>query len=111
MLVIGITAVAVATSSSHWLAGPHFFSLTLMLVWYQALDDYQLSHRNTLIYFPPLMLLWVNLHGRFVIGLLLLVIYASGNFFRSLTAPPIRSSIRTVITFYSFRLSSRRTAF
>ena len=88
VLVIGITAVAVATSSTHWLARPHIFSLALTLVWYQALDDYQVSHRNTLIYLPPLMLLWVNLHGGFVIGLLLLVIYACGNFLRALTAPP-----------------------
>jgi hypothetical protein len=88
VLVIGITAVAVATSSSHWLARPHIFSLALTLVWYQALDDYQFRHRNTLIYLPPLMLLWVNLHGGFVIGLLLLVIYACGNFLRFLTAPP-----------------------
>ena len=34
------------------------------------------------------MLLWVNLHGGFVIGLLLLVIYTCGNFFHALTASP-----------------------
>jgi hypothetical protein len=88
VLVIGITAVAVATSSTHWLARPHLFSLALTLVWYEALNDYQFRHKNTLIYLPPLMLLWVNLHGGFVIGLVLLVIYTSGNFVRAVTASP-----------------------
>ncbi len=87
-LVIGVTAIAVATSSTHWLARPHLFSLALTLVWYQVLDDYQFSRQNKLIYLPLLMLLWVNLHGGFVIGLLLLVIYACGNLLRSLAASP-----------------------
>ncbi len=88
VLVIGITAIAVATSSTHWLARPHLFSLAFTLVWYQVLDDFQFGHKNRLIYLPFLMLLWVNFHGGFVIGLLLLVIYACGNFLVALTAAP-----------------------
>lgn len=88
VLVIGITALAVATSSTHWLARPHLFSLALTLAWYQALNNYQFRDKNTLIYLPPMMLLWVNLHGGFVIGLLLLVIYTCGNLFQALTAAP-----------------------
>ncbi len=88
VLVIGVTALAVATSSTHWLARPHLFSLALTLVWYQILDEYQFSDKNNLIYLPLLMLLWVNLHGGFVIGLILLMIYACGNFFHSWMASP-----------------------
>ena len=88
LAVIMITAIAVATSSTHWLARPHVFSLALTLAWYHALNNYQFNHRNTLKYLPALMLLWVNLHGGFVLGLILLVIYTLGNCFGAITAPP-----------------------
>jgi hypothetical protein len=88
VLVIGITALAVATSSTHWLARPHVFSIALTLVWDQVLSDYQFNRTNRLIYLPPLMVLWVNLHGGFVIGLILLVIYTCGNTFSSMAAGP-----------------------
>jgi hypothetical protein len=88
LLVIIITAMAVATSSTHWLARPHIFSLALSLAWYHALNSYQFDHRNTLKYLPWVMLLWVNLHGGFIIGLILLVIYALGNLLGSMVGCP-----------------------
>jgi hypothetical protein len=88
LAVIVITALAVATSADHWLARPHVFSLALTLAWYHALNNYQFTHRNTLKYLPVLMLLWVNLHGGFIIGLILLVIYILGNLFSSIAASP-----------------------
>ncbi|MGE5305637.1 MAG: hypothetical protein ACM3TN_20190 [Alphaproteobacteria bacterium] len=88
LAVILITAIAVATSATHWLARPHVFSLALTLAWYHALNSYQFNHRNTLKYLPALMLLWVNLHGGFVLGLILLVIFTLGNCFGAIAAPP-----------------------
>ena len=88
LVVILITAMAVATSTTHWLARPHVFSLALTLGWYYALNNYQHDHGNTLKYLPALMLVWVNLHGGFVLGLILLVIYTLGNCFGAIVGPP-----------------------
>ena len=69
LLCVLVTLLATAASSTHWLARPHAFSLLLTLVWCTCLDRFQYRHQNTLIYLPPLMLVWVNLHGGFMIGL------------------------------------------
>jgi hypothetical protein len=76
LLTLVITVLAVTTSSTHWLARPHIFSLALMIAWYHTLNEYQFHHRNTLHYLPLLMLVWVNLHGGFIIGLIMLAVYA-----------------------------------
>lgn len=74
-----IVLLVIASSQIHWLARPHIFSLLLMTIWYYLLDQYQQKNRNYLYLLPPLMLLWVNLHGGFVSGFLLSGIYFAGN--------------------------------
>jgi hypothetical protein len=88
LLCIAITLLATATSSTHWLARPHTFSLLLTLIWCYGLDRFQRNHDRTLICLPFIMLLWVNLHGGYFIGLVLLMIYLTGNLFFSLSGPP-----------------------
>ena len=88
ILVLAITLLAAATSSSHWLARPHVFSLLLTLVWYYLLDRFQYDHQRTLVYLPLLMVGWVNLHGGYFFGLVLLSIYLAGNLLHSLSGPP-----------------------
>ncbi len=64
----------------HWLARPHIFTLLLFLGWYYVIDSFQ-NDRNDLLYLLPLvMLLWINLHGGFILGFILLVIYIAYNF-------------------------------
>jgi hypothetical protein len=70
---------ATTASSLHWLARPHVFSFLLMVGWYAILDSYQRGRRDRLTVLPLLMVLWVNLHGGFVLGLLLLGVYFVGN--------------------------------
>jgi hypothetical protein len=83
-----ITVLATLTASTHWLARPHLFSLPLLLIWHHLLDRFQYNDRRTLIYLPLLMLLWVNLHGGFMLGIVLLIIYLAGNLMYSLTESP-----------------------
>src|SRR6185436_16128908 len=64
------------------------FSLPLLLIWHHLLDRFQYNDRRTLIYLPLLMLLWVNLHGGFMLGIVLLIIYLAGNLMYSLTESP-----------------------
>ena len=78
-LAIIVIYLVVASSMSHWLARPHIFSLVLLVVWYYLLDSYQYRDKNYLYLLPPIMLLWVNLHGGFVFGFILLGLYLFGN--------------------------------
>ena len=70
-----IITIVIASSALHWLARPHIFSMVIMVGWYQILELFQKGSRNYLYMLPPLMILWVNLHGGFVAGFLLLAIY------------------------------------
>lgn len=78
-LLLGIFILVITTSSIHWLARPHIFSLLFFVIWYHLLDKYQYENKNYLYALPPMILLWANLHGGFIIGLILLGIYFTGN--------------------------------
>lgn len=79
LLSIAACITFVALAKVHWLARPHIFSLILLLVWYRLLDDFQYRQQNRLWLLPLMMLLWVNLHGGFVIGLAIIGVYFAGN--------------------------------
>jgi hypothetical protein len=81
-----VILLVIASSQMHFLARPHIFSLLLLVVWYYLLDTYQYEDRNHLYFLPPIMLLWVNLHGAFIIGPLLIGVYLFGNIVFSLTS-------------------------
>lgn len=83
---LAIVLLVIACSQIHWLARPHIFSLPLMILWYSILDRFEYGEKNLLYLLPPLMLLWVNLHGGFIIGIVLIGIYLFGNLCRFLTS-------------------------
>jgi hypothetical protein len=88
LLCTCITMLATATSSTHWLARPHSFSLLLTVIWCHCLDRFQYNNDRALMYLPLLMLFWVNLHGGYFIGLVLLAIYLTGNVVYSISGRP-----------------------
>lgn len=80
LLSVILTLLAATITSVHWLARPHIFSLLLTLVWYRQLERYQRTGLKSALYpLPPLMMLWVNLHGAYLTGFILLGIYMIGN--------------------------------
>jgi hypothetical protein len=74
-----IVCFAAVSSTPHWLARPHIFSLALTVIWYRLLNDFQYRQKNRLFLLPLLILVWVNLHGGFILGIVLLGIYVVGN--------------------------------
>jgi len=79
-VVTAVTVLAAVTSSVHWLARPHIFSMCLTLLWYFLLESHQRSPQmRHLFFFPVLMVFWVNLHGGYLVGFVLLGIYCIGN--------------------------------
>lgn len=96
-VLLGLILVLLATSASmiHFFARPHVVSWLLSFVWFSILEssERKLVSNSTssehheakeliqnfghvsLWLLPPTMLLWVNLHGGFLIGFVLLAIY------------------------------------
>ncbi|HEX9023813.1 MAG TPA: hypothetical protein VF799_08250, partial [Geobacteraceae bacterium] len=62
-----------------WLARPHIFTHLFLIAWYIILDNYQSGKCNHLRLLPLSLLFWVNLHGGFITGLILLGVYLAGN--------------------------------
>jgi hypothetical protein len=72
-LALPLALAAIALTSIHWVARPHLFSFPLTLWWSEWLWRYwRDGQRRRLWLFPAVMVLWVNLHGGFLSGLILL---------------------------------------
>lgn len=84
-----VVLLVTLSSASNWLARPHIFTFLLLIVWYHLLNNYQYHGRNHLYALPFMMVIWVNLHGGFILGLILLAIYIFGNFIQFCLAAPI----------------------
>ncbi|MGA2193284.1 MAG: hypothetical protein ABSG42_07935 [Nitrospirota bacterium] len=79
LIAAPLTVMATAASTIHWLARPHILSLPLTLAVFVILELYQREDKNRLALLPLITLVWVNLHGGYMMGIFLILIYASGN--------------------------------
>jgi hypothetical protein len=70
--------LAVIAAGLYWPARPQIISLVLASVFAYVLYLFRWRGLNRLWLLPPLMVLWVNLHGGFVIGFLLLIVVVLG---------------------------------
>jgi len=75
-----LTLLAVSASTIHFLARPHVLTWLFALAWFWILHS---SERNAqpirrLWFLPLLMLIWVNVHGGFLLGFVLLAIFLAG---------------------------------
>lgn len=78
-----LTAVAMCGSTVHWLARPHLISWLFFLGLAHLLARASEGRLNMLWVAPPMFALWANVHGSFVMGLLMLLLPASGFFIDS----------------------------
>jgi len=68
--------LALAASAVHFLARPHVVSWLFSVIWFEILDSAASAEKKSqLFWLPALMLLWVNLHGGFLLGLVLVAVY------------------------------------
>jgi len=74
--------LALASSAVHFLARPHVVSWLFAVIWFELLESSATApspeKNRRLFWLPALMLLWVNLHGGFLLGFLLLAVYFIG---------------------------------
>lgn len=83
LIDIVLIVIVLVTSQMHWLARPHIFTLLLFIVWYSVIEGFQNDRNNLLYVLPPIMLLWVNLHGGFILGFVTIIIYLIYNLMNS----------------------------
>jgi hypothetical protein len=99
LLAIVLMLLAEAASAIHLYARPHIVSWLLSLLWFVVLDRWERWDRERWDrpkhgplprwipwFFPTSMLLWVNLHGGWLLGMALLAIYTFAAWVESLRA-------------------------
>jgi len=82
VIALLLTLLAMSASTIHFLARPHVVSWLFTLLWFWILDSAESaahqSNRNLRL-LPLLMLIWVNVHGGFLLGFALLGIFWAGS--------------------------------
>jgi hypothetical protein len=75
-VAITVLLLAVAASSVHLFARPHVLSWLFTIVWWEILERFEDDGQTVnLLWLPVLTLLWVNVHGGFLVGFVLLASY------------------------------------
>jgi len=75
-----VTALGVGATQIHVLPRPHIFTYTLIAIWIALLESMDEEKPRAWWPLPIVMLLWVNMHGMFVLGIAILGIYLIGDF-------------------------------
>ena len=77
LLAIVLMLLVESAATIHLFARPHIVSWLLVLLWFMALERWERGSVPRWVpwFFPVSMLLWVNLHGAWIFGLVLLAIY------------------------------------
>ncbi len=86
LVALVLVLLAVSASMIHFLARPHVLSWLFTLAWFWILDASERDsfataggkRRQWLWALPLLMLVWVNVHGGFLVGFVLLGIFLAG---------------------------------
>ncbi|MGH2461547.1 MAG: hypothetical protein ACRDIY_22050 [Chloroflexota bacterium] len=76
LLAFSVGALAAASGALHWLARPHLFSALGAILTLIVLDN---PSRRRLWPIVPIFILWANLHGGFLFGLVLIGVYVVGD--------------------------------
>jgi len=76
-LAAGLTAALVGWL--HTLTRPHIFTLLFFAVFLVFLEQYRQNRRwRLLLLLPLIMIIWANMHGAFITGIVLAALYALG---------------------------------
>jgi hypothetical protein len=77
-LTFGVVILGMAASSLHWLTRPHIFTFLLLALWMDVLEDLRSGKVRRWWLLPVLMLVWANLHGAFLAGIVTWALYGAG---------------------------------
>jgi hypothetical protein len=85
-----------ATTSLSWITRPHLISMLFLAIWLIWADKLRRGENISIWYFPLLMLIWTNLHGEFISGILVLVAYAIGSSIGNLLHDDSKSEVKRI---------------
>ncbi len=77
------TGLGVGASLIHILPRPHLFSYLFTVLWILVLEKIYKDKPQNWWLLPILMLVWVNLHGMFILGIMIWGIYLIGDLFEN----------------------------
>ena len=83
LVSIVLTGIAAIGASIHWLARPHLFTMLFMVIYLAILERVREGRTRLLWTLPVLMIPWTNLHGGFLIGIVILGAYCGGELLRA----------------------------
>src|SRR5580658_352914 len=96
-ITLFLLVLSLGASAIHFLARPHVLSWLFTVIWFELLDSgatgADRKKERRLFFLPVLMLLWVNLHGGFLLGFALLGVYLVGGVIRYFSCPERRAEI------------------
>jgi hypothetical protein len=79
LISLALTILGAAAASIHWLTRPHLFTMLLTVLWIGELERWRLTGHWRWWVLPLLMLVWVNFHGAFIVGIVILGVYLIDN--------------------------------
>jgi hypothetical protein len=78
LMAIGVMFFVTGGSSIHWLARPHLFTALFTVIFYSILERAKDGRVRLLWWLPALTVVWTNMHGGFLVGIILAGAYAAG---------------------------------
>lgn len=103
---IFFSALCFASLLGHHLARPHLFTWPVLIIWLSVLlNSVEKKQSQPPYILAPLMILWANLHGSFILGLMTIPFFALEAFFCAIKG----SRTKTLLTWAFFLILS--TAF
>src|SRR5579862_6065429 len=102
LVAIVLTGLAAGGASVHWLARPHLITMLLMVVFLAILERVREGRSGLLWLLPALTIPWANLHGGFLIGIVIVGTYAAGELVAAVVTPVAeerRSSLRAAAAY------------
>lgn len=91
-LSAGLLLLSLPLSFDNWTIRPQTYTFPLFVAFLTILTEGRLGRRSRLWLLPMLMVLWVNLHGSFVLGLVLIGITLVGELLAALRRRPLEAS-------------------
>jgi hypothetical protein len=86
-IALAVSMLAIIECGLHWLARPHLITVLFLVVFLSVLDRLDEKFTRLWLVLPVLCLVWTNLHGGFLAGLVLIGCYAGGELIRWVVEP------------------------
>jgi hypothetical protein len=96
-LSMAVVFLAGIASSFHWIARPHLWTMLMVVVWVGGMERLRRDQYAYWWTLPIFMCIWVNLHGAFIVGFVILFIYLIGRIWEyTPSLLPLNSTLRSL---------------